>query len=116
MSNPNQPDLEALNAYIAEVRDTPFQWHNFDCFMFTNTAFQRTYGAGWVDDWVGKYIAPSGLYMKRHELRDTFDARTLSEAINRRFRTTATSPSKLQTILLRGAHGQTNSCICTRTN
>jgi hypothetical protein len=50
MSNPNQPDLEALNAYIAEVRDTPFQWHNFDCFMFTNTAFQRTYGAGWVDD------------------------------------------------------------------
>ena len=49
MSNPNQPDLEALNAYIAEVRDTPFQWHNFDCFMFTNTAFQRMYGAGWVD-------------------------------------------------------------------
>ena len=86
MSNPNQPDLEALNAYIAEVRDTPFQWHHFDCFMFTNTAFQRMYGAGWADDWIGKYIAPSGLYMRRQELRDTFDARTLPEAIDKRLK------------------------------
>ena len=86
MPNPNQPDLEALNAYIAEVRDTPFQWHHFDCFMFTNTAFQRMYGAGWADDWIGKYIAPSGLYMKREELRDAFGAKTLSEAIGTRLK------------------------------
>ena len=94
MPKHTQPDLEALNAYLAEVRDTPFQWHHFDCFMFTNTAYQRMYGAGWADDWIGKYIAPSGRYMKREELRDAFGAKTLSEAIGTRLKRTNCVPPR----------------------
>jgi len=77
-----KPDLEALNAYILEVRDTAFQWHTFDCFMFTNTAFQRMYGVGWADSWIGKYIDAHGLYMKRDKLREVFEAQTLEDAID----------------------------------
>ena len=65
MPNPHQPDLEALNAYIAEVRDTPFQWHNFDCFMFTNTAFQRIKR---LSLYLGKIIKN----MKRQETNNLF--------------------------------------------
>ena len=79
-----KPDLEALNAYIAEVRDTAFQWHTFDCFMFTNTAFQRMYGVGWADSWIDRYIDAHGLYMKRDELREVFGSQTLEDAINKK--------------------------------
>lgn len=81
-----KPNLEALNAYILEVRDTPFMWHVFDCFMFTNTAYQRMFGVGYADSWIGKYIDSSGLYMKRQALRETFKAQTLEEAIDRKLR------------------------------
>ena len=81
-----KPNLEALNAYIIEVRDTPFMWHVFDCFMFTNTAYQRMFGVGWADSWNGKYIDSSGLYMRREALRETFKAQTLEEAIDRKLK------------------------------
>lgn len=81
-----KPNLEALNAYILEVRDTPFMWHVFDCFMFTNTAYQRMFGVGYADSWIGKYIDSSGLYMKREALRETFNAQSLEEAIDRKLR------------------------------
>ena len=76
------PDIEALNAYIDEVKNTAFQWHSFDCFMFTNTAFQRMFGVGWADSWCGKYIDAHGLYMQRDELREVFEAQTLEDAID----------------------------------
>jgi len=79
-----KPDLEALNAYITEVRDTAFQWHTFDCFMFTNTAFQHMYGVGWADCWIGKYIDVHGLYMRRDELREVFGSQTLEDAVDKR--------------------------------
>ena len=78
-----KPDLDALNKYIREVRDVPFQWHTNDCFMFTNNAFRAMYGEGWADDWVGKYTK-NGLYLKRDELRKVFKAETLTEAIDRK--------------------------------
>ena len=62
------PDIDALNQYILDVRDIPFNWHTNDCFMFTNNAFRAMYGQGWADDWVGKYIK-NGKYLKRDELR-----------------------------------------------
>ena len=82
MPNSLQPDLEALNAYIAEVRDTPLQLHHFDCFMFTNTAFQRMYGEGWADDWAGKYISDTGLYKTKSQLIKTFGYNSLETAID----------------------------------
>jgi len=78
-----KPDLDALNEYIREVRDVPFQWHVNDCFTFTNNAFRAMYGEGWADDWVGKYTQ-NGLYLKRDELRKVFEAKTLPEAIDRK--------------------------------
>ena len=80
------PDIEALNAYIDEVKNTAFQWHSFDCFMFTNTAYQRMFGVVYADCWIGKYIDSSGLYMKREALRETFKAQTLEEAIDRKLK------------------------------
>jgi len=80
-----KPDLDALNEYIREVRDVPFQWHVNDCFMFTNNAFRAMYGEGWADDWVGKYTK-NGMYLKRDELRKVFKANTLEEAIDRKMK------------------------------
>jgi hypothetical protein len=82
MPKSTQPDLEALNTYISEVRDTPFQWHLFDCFMFTNEAFQRMYGEGWADDWAGKYISETGLYQTKSQLIKTFGYNSLETAID----------------------------------
>ena len=82
MPKTTQPDLEALNTYISEVRDTPFQWHLFDCFMFTNTAFQRMYGKGWADDWAGEYISDTGLYKTKSQLIKTFGYNSLESAID----------------------------------
>ena len=76
-----KPDLKALNEYINEIRNVPFQWHINDCFMFTNNAFRKMYGEGWADDWIGKYTK-NGLYLKRDELRKVFKARTLEQAID----------------------------------
>lgn len=78
-----QPDLKALNNYIREIRNTPFQWHTNDCFMFTNNAYRKMYGSGWADDWAGKYIN-NGMYMKRDELRNTFEVQTLEEGIDQK--------------------------------
>ena len=82
MPKPTLPNLEALNTYISEVRDTPFQWHLFDCFMFTNEAFQRMYGEGWADDWAGKYISDTGLYKTKSQLIKTFGYNSLENAID----------------------------------
>jgi len=80
-----QPNIDALNEYIAKHRNTAFQWHVNDCFMFTNNAFKAMYGEGWADDWVGKYTK-DGLYLKREELRKVFKANTLHEAIDQKLK------------------------------
>ena len=46
----------ALNDYIVEVQHKPFEWGVHDCLIFSNTAWQRTFGFGWADDWLGKYM------------------------------------------------------------
>ena len=88
-----KPDLNALNEYINKVRDVPFQWHTNDCFMFTNNAYRAMYGEGWADDWVGKYTK-DGLYLKRDELRKVFEAKTLTEALDRKMKRVDYIPPK----------------------
>lgn len=45
-----------LNAYLREIADKPFRFGRHDCFTFTNEAWRRMYGAGWADDWAGRYL------------------------------------------------------------
>lgn len=76
-----QPNFEALNLFIKAQRNSGFQWHTNDCFIFTNGAFRVMYGVGYADDWVGKYTS-NGLYLKRDELRKVFKFRTIEEALD----------------------------------
>ena len=79
-----QANIDALNDYISERKNVPFQWHVNDCFVFTNNAFRAMYGEGWADDWIGKYIDKNGIYLKRDELRKVFGADTLQDAIDKK--------------------------------
>jgi hypothetical protein len=67
----SQRVINALNDYLAEVANKPFNWHLHDCFSFTNEAWRRMHGFGWADDWAGKYTE-NGLYMRRQRLREVF--------------------------------------------
>jgi len=96
------PNIDALNNYVNEVRDRPFQWHVNDCFMFTNTAFQRMYGAGWADDWIGKYMT-NGLYLKRDALRRIFNAKSLIDAIDQKLTRISYVPPRGALITTKGA-------------
>ena len=84
---------DRLNTYISEVRDRPFQWHVWDCFMFTNGAFKAMHGRGFADDWVGQYTK-DGLYLKRDQLRKVFEADTLVEALDKKLERSTSVPKK----------------------
>jgi hypothetical protein len=58
---------ERLTAYIRAVRDVPFAWGEHDCLTFTNNAYRAMYGAGWADDWLGRYMI-DGSPMRRRAL------------------------------------------------
>lgn len=75
--------ITALNAFLREVADRPFQWGVWDCLTFTNEAFRRMHGAGWADDWVGRYIAPGGL-LTRSELRMEYGHQNIEDALAER--------------------------------
>ena len=51
---------ESLNEYLRSVAGTPFKWGQHDCLTFSNAAFSAFHGAGWADDWMGKYMGPRG--------------------------------------------------------
>ena len=55
----------ALNDYIVEVQHRPFEWGVHDCLIFSNTAWQRAFGCGWADDWLGKYMVNGKLISPR---------------------------------------------------
>ena len=76
------PNLDALNAFVAKNVRTGFQWHTNDCLMFTNNAWKVMYGHGWADDWLGKYVTDLGLYMRASQLAETFKAQSLPEALD----------------------------------
>jgi len=72
---------ESLNAYLKQVRDIPFEWGSHDCLTFTNNAFHAMYGAGWADDWLGRYMV-DGRPMKRYELKKEFGFSNFISAVD----------------------------------
>jgi len=75
--------ITALNEFLREVADRPFEWGVWDCLTFTNEAFRRMHGAGWADDWVGRYIAPDGL-LTRSQLRMEYGHQNIEDALAER--------------------------------
>lgn len=72
--------MTALHAFLREVQDRPFQWGVWDCLIFTNEAWRRMHGAGWADDWLGRYIA-SGRPLTRSGLRREYGHETIEGAL-----------------------------------
>lgn len=79
MPDPSQ----ALNHFISEVRDRPFEWGKWDCLIFTNEAFRRMHGAGWADDWIGRYMAGEKP-VTRSKLRREYGYQTIEDALQDR--------------------------------
>lgn len=75
-----QPNFDALNNYLRANRNSGFQWHVNDCFIFTNNCFRALYGTGYADDWLGKYTE-NGMYAKRDRLKEIFCADSLYDAL-----------------------------------
>jgi hypothetical protein len=73
--------ITRLNDYIEEVRTRPFVWGTNDCLVFTNTAFERMYGQGYADDWLGTYYKNSR-NVPIKELKKAFPYKNLKEAID----------------------------------
>jgi len=76
----SERSVKALNAFLREVKDRPFEWGAWDCLIFTNEAFRRMHGAGWADDWIGRYITQGGL-LTRHQLRIEYGHQTIEDAL-----------------------------------
>lgn len=76
---------ESLTAYLKEVSDKPFRWGQHDCLIFTNTAWQRMHGAGWADDWLGRYMKDDRP-RSRAQLRAEYGWRNLRDAVDARLR------------------------------
>lgn len=83
--------FERLTAYIRDAERTKFAWGSHDCLTFTNGAYTAMYGAGWADDWLGRYMVDDRP-MRRDELRKEFGWSTLEAAIDERMQRTAFPP------------------------
>lgn len=90
-------NAKALNAYLREVRDRPFQLGQHDCLTFTNEAFRRMYGAGWADDWIGRYCVQHdyGLRpLRKDQLRAEFGEFCFLSAVSKRLDRIRHTPPK----------------------
>jgi len=80
---------DRLNEYLKASKARPFAWGKHDCLTFTNEAWQRMYGYGWADDWIGNYMDGKRV-IRRSELRTKLwkmhGVNTLEEAIDTRWR------------------------------
>jgi hypothetical protein len=66
------------------VQDVPFKWGAHDCLTFTNGAWRAMYGAGWADDWQGRYMTTGATGLRpmfRRELQSEFGFKSFSEAM-----------------------------------
>ena len=72
---------ERLNAYIKTVRGDEFVWGQHDCLTFTNDAFKAMYGAGWADDWLGRYMDGTRI-LGRNELKTEFGFGEFGKAVD----------------------------------
>lgn len=76
-----------LSAYLKAVKDRPFVWGDHDCLTFTNGAWQAMHGAGWADDWLGRYMkqTPYGdRPMRKDQLRAEFGFFSFDAALDAR--------------------------------
>lgn len=76
----SEGSIKALNGFLREVSNRPFEWGIWDCLIFTNTAFRRMHGEGWADDWVGRYI-DAGRLLTRFQLRSEYGYQTIEDAL-----------------------------------
>lgn len=72
-----------LNQYIRACEGRPFEWGVHDCLTFTNGAHKAMFGAGWADDWLGRYMI-DGRPMRRDELKREFGFNSVQAAIDLR--------------------------------
>ncbi|MEI4470917.1 DUF6950 family protein [Frigidibacter sp. MR17.24] len=77
-------NLDALQAYLREVRHTPFRAGEHDCLTFSNAAWLRLHGRGWADDWLGRYLGPRGRLLRADELRKAFGFDAVEPAVDAR--------------------------------
>ena len=73
--------LERLTAYIRAAEGASFIWGEHDCLTFTNGAYRAMYGAGWADDWLGRYMIDNRP-MRRRELIAEFGWSNIDAAID----------------------------------
>ena len=73
--------LERLTAYIRAADGASFVWGEHDCLTFTNGAYRAMYGAGWADDWLGRYMIDNRP-MRRRELIGEFGWSNIDAAID----------------------------------
>jgi len=73
--------FERLTAYIRAAEDASFVWGEHDCLTFTNGAYRAMYGAGWAEDWLGRYMI-DGRPMRRRELIAEFGWSNIDAAID----------------------------------
>ena len=72
---------ERLTSYIRAVAEVPFKWGEHDCLTFTNDAYRAMHGAGWADDWLGRYMI-DGVPMRRQQLKAEFGWSNIDAAID----------------------------------
>ena len=87
-------NIVALNAYLREIADIPFKWGVHDCFIFTNTAFQKMYGEGWADDWARRYLGGDKLPFKRTILQSEYGFETFEDAVDTRLKRVENVPPR----------------------
>ena len=73
--------IERLTAHIRAAESAPFVWGEHDCLTFTNGAYRAMHGAGWADDWLGRYMI-DGRPMRRRELIAEFGWSNIDAAID----------------------------------
>jgi len=74
---------EALNDYLSASMNRAFAWGKHDCLTFTNDAWRAMYGAGWADDWIGRYMK-DGRPMRKDELKREFGFSSFYPAVDER--------------------------------
>ena len=74
---------EALNEYLSASRNRAFAWGEHDCLTFTNDAWRAMHGAGWAEDWIGRYMK-DGRPMRKDELKREFGFSSFYPAVDDR--------------------------------
>ncbi len=74
-----------LLAYLAEMRHRPFRLGDWDCLIFTNTAWRLMHGRGFADDWLARYHRGARLF-GRAVLAERFGFGSLHEALSSRLK------------------------------